>query len=67
MPFQDFREFLDALRKQGELLDIERLVALDLEVAKVLRKSTAIGGPALVFKKNGTRGHRKGETDDSRI
>jgi 4-hydroxy-3-polyprenylbenzoate decarboxylase/2,5-furandicarboxylate decarboxylase 1 len=54
VPFQDFREFLTALREQGELVDIDRPVALDLEVAKGLRKSAAIGGPAFVFKSNGT-------------
>ena len=46
MPFQDFRDFLDALRKHGELIDIDRPVAPHLEVAKALRKSAAIGGPA---------------------
>ena len=38
MPFQDFRDFLGALRKHGELIDIDRPVALELEVAKALRK-----------------------------
>ena len=46
MPFQDFREFLGALRKHGELIDIDRPVALELEVAKALRKSASVGGPA---------------------
>jgi 2,5-furandicarboxylate decarboxylase 1 len=55
MPFQDFREFLDALRQRGELLDVNRPVALELEVAKAMRKSAAISGPAIVFKNNGTR------------
>jgi 2,5-furandicarboxylate decarboxylase 1 len=55
MPFQDFREFLGALRKHGELIDIDRPVALELEVAKALRKSASVGGPACVFKTNGTR------------
>jgi 2,5-furandicarboxylate decarboxylase 1 len=55
MPFRDFREFLDALRERGELFDVDRPVALELEVAKALRKSAAIAGPAFVFKSNGTR------------
>jgi 2,5-furandicarboxylate decarboxylase 1 len=55
MPFQDFRDFLDALRKQGELIDIDRPVAPHLEVAKALRKSAAVGGPACLFRNNGTR------------
>ena len=54
MPFQDFRDFLTALRDQGELVDVDRPVALDLEVAKGLRKSASIAGPAFVFKNNGT-------------
>ena len=41
MPFQDFREFLAALREHGELFDVDRPVALELEVAKALRKSGA--------------------------
>ena len=55
MPFEDFRAFLEALRRQGELIDIDRPVALELEVAKALRKSAAVGGPACVFRQNGTR------------
>jgi hypothetical protein len=54
MPFQDFREFLEALRQRGELIDVDRPVALELEVAKAMRKSAAISGPAVVFKSNGT-------------
>jgi len=42
-------------RKHGELFDVDRPVALELEVAKALRKSAAVGGPAFVFKNNGTR------------
>ncbi|MFI5017960.1 MAG: UbiD family decarboxylase domain-containing protein, partial [Dongiales bacterium] len=55
MPFQDFRDFLEALRKRGELIDIDRPVAPHLEVAKALRQSAAIGGPACLFRNNGTR------------
>jgi 2,5-furandicarboxylate decarboxylase 1 len=54
MPFQDFREFLDALRNAGELLELDRLVSPELEVAKAMRKSASVSGPALVFKNNGT-------------
>ncbi|MFL5287461.1 MAG: UbiD family decarboxylase [Rhodopila sp.] len=54
MPFQDFREFLDALRNAGELLELERAVSPDLEVAKAMRKSAAVSGPAIIFKNNGT-------------
>lgn len=54
MPFQDFRDFLSALREQGQLLDVERPIALDLDVAKALRKSASVSGPALVFQNTGT-------------
>lgn len=54
VPFQDFREFLDALRSHGELIDVDRPVALELEVAKALRKSASTAGPAVVFTDNGT-------------
>jgi 2,5-furandicarboxylate decarboxylase 1 len=54
MPFQDFRDFLDALRKAGELLEVERHVSPELEVAKAMRKSAAVSGPAIIFKNNGT-------------
>lgn len=54
MPFQDFREFLDALRNAGELLELERPVSPELEVAKAMRKSASVSGPALIFKNNGT-------------
>jgi 4-hydroxy-3-polyprenylbenzoate decarboxylase/2,5-furandicarboxylate decarboxylase 1 len=54
MPFADFREFLDALRREGELIDVDRPVALELDVAKALRKSASVAGPAVVFTQNGT-------------
>src|ERR1700688_3566985 len=54
MAFQDFREFLDALRKAGELLELDRAVSPELEVAKAMRKSASVSGPAIVFKNNGT-------------
>jgi 2,5-furandicarboxylate decarboxylase 1 len=53
--FQDFRDFLDALRAQGELIDVDRPVALELEIAKAMRKSASVAGPAVVFRNNGTQ------------
>jgi 4-hydroxy-3-polyprenylbenzoate decarboxylase/2,5-furandicarboxylate decarboxylase 1 len=41
MSVRDFRDFLGALRKRGELIDIDRPVALELEVAKALHKRGA--------------------------
>jgi 4-hydroxy-3-polyprenylbenzoate decarboxylase/2,5-furandicarboxylate decarboxylase 1 len=54
MPFADFREFCACLRTHGELVDIDRPVALELDVAKAMRKSASVAGPALCFKQNGT-------------
>ena len=55
MPFDDFRSFLTALRDEGQLIEVDRPVALELEVAKAMRKSAATGGPAIVFNNNGTK------------
>ncbi len=54
MAYNDFREFLDALQKQGELLKVDRAVALQFDVGKALQKSAAINGPAILFNNNGT-------------
>lgn len=53
MPFQDFREFLDVLRQNGELVDVDRPVALS-DVGKALKQSYSCQGPALMFRQNGT-------------
>src|SRR5262245_44566537 len=53
MPYRDFRQFLDALRREGELVDIDRPIALD-DVGKALKQSYVRQGPALMFKQNGT-------------
>jgi UbiD family decarboxylase len=54
MAFRDFRDFLAALRAHGELIEVDRPVAPKFEVARALRKSASIGGPAVVFNDNGT-------------
>ena len=54
MPYNDFREFLDALRKHGELIEIDRSVDLRYDIAKALKQSYARQGPAIVFTHNGT-------------
>ena len=53
MPYQDFRQFLHALRQHGELIDIDRPVAL-ADIGKAMKQSYRRGGPALMFNKNGT-------------
>lgn len=53
MPFEDFRGFLDALRAAGELIDIDRPIALD-DVGRAMKHSYAKQGPALMLRQNGT-------------
>jgi 2,5-furandicarboxylate decarboxylase 1 len=54
MPYADFREFLDVLRAHGELIDIDRPIDLYVDVARALKQSNVIDGPALQFLRNGT-------------
>ena len=54
MPYQDLRAFLTALKNAGELVDIDRPVALKYDVAKALAKASSVQGPALMFKQTGT-------------
>ncbi len=49
----DLRSFLDALRAEGDLAEIEAPVDPRLEAAEVHRRVIAAGGPALLFKRVG--------------
>ena len=53
MPFHDFRQFLDTMRQQGELVDINQEIALT-DVGKAMKQSYKRQGPGVVFNKNGT-------------
>jgi 2,5-furandicarboxylate decarboxylase 1 len=53
MPYQDFRQFLDVLRQHGELIDVNRPVALN-DVGKAMKQTNARQGPAILFNDNGT-------------
>ena len=53
MPYHDFRQFLDVLRRHGELVDIDRPVALS-DVGKAMKQSYRRQGPGMVFNNNGT-------------
>ena len=50
MPFHDFRQFLDVMRQQGELVDINRPIALT-DVGKALKHAYAKGRKATSFNK----------------
>ncbi|MCB9780140.1 MAG: UbiD family decarboxylase [Alphaproteobacteria bacterium] len=46
----DLRAFLDILRREGELVEIEAPVDPYLEIAEVHKRVIAAGGPALLFR-----------------
>jgi 2,5-furandicarboxylate decarboxylase 1 len=54
MPFQDLRALLSTLKDAGELVDVNRPVALKYDVAKALAKTSSMDGPALMFHETGT-------------
>jgi 4-hydroxy-3-polyprenylbenzoate decarboxylase/2,5-furandicarboxylate decarboxylase 1 len=54
MPYADFRAFLDVLRAHDELIDIDRPIDLYVDVARALKQSNVVEGPALNFRQNGT-------------
>ena len=47
---RDLRVFLDALRAEGELIEVECEVDPHLEIAEVHRRVIAANGPAILFK-----------------
>ncbi len=53
MPYHDFRQFLDTLRQHGELIDVNRPIALT-DVGKAMKQSYRRQGPGIVFNQNGT-------------
>jgi 3-polyprenyl-4-hydroxybenzoate decarboxylase len=50
-PPRDLRAFLDRLRGQRELVEIDAEVDPELEIAEVHRRVIAAGGPALLFRR----------------
>jgi 2,5-furandicarboxylate decarboxylase 1 len=54
MAYKDFRQFLEVLRQNKFLVDIDRPVDLRTEVGKTLKQGYVKGGPAFIFTKNGT-------------
>ncbi len=47
--FTNLREFIDRLRRDGDLAVVDVRVAASLEVAEIHRRVIAAGGPALLF------------------
>ena len=49
-PFRNLREYLDELRRRGELAEVTVPVDPRLEIAEIHRRVIARGGPALLFR-----------------
>lgn len=49
MLFASLRQFIDQLRREGELVEINAPVDPNLEIAEIHRRVIAAGGPALLF------------------
>ncbi|MFQ5877291.1 MAG: UbiD family decarboxylase [Acidobacteriota bacterium] len=50
-PLTDLRRYLDLLRREGELVEVEAEVDPRLEAAEIHRRVIAAGGPALLFRR----------------
>lgn len=50
MAFKDLRQFVEALRERGELVEIDAEVDRDLEITEIADRIVKTGGPALLFK-----------------
>ena len=50
MAFSDLRDWLDHLRRHGELVEVTAEVDPDLEIAEITDRVTKSGGPALLFR-----------------
>lgn len=48
---ENFRDYLSALKSQGQLHEIDREVDCDLELGAIMKKNNRQKGPALLFKK----------------
>jgi 4-hydroxy-3-polyprenylbenzoate decarboxylase len=60
VPYQDLREFLARLERDGELKRISAEVDVDLEITEITDRVSKAGGPALLFEK--PRSARDGES-----
>ncbi|MBW1839817.1 MAG: UbiD family decarboxylase [Deltaproteobacteria bacterium] len=58
MPYQDLREWISALEKEGEIKRVEKEVDWDLEVGAITRRVYDLGAPAPLFEK--IKGYPKG-------
>jgi len=50
VPAHDLRSWIDLLRREGELVEVEAEVDPDLEVTEIVDRTVKAGGPALLFR-----------------
>ena len=53
MEYQDLRDFIDQLERQGDLKRISQPVATELEITEISDRVLRAGGPALLFERPG--------------
>ncbi|MBW2067016.1 MAG: UbiD family decarboxylase [Deltaproteobacteria bacterium] len=51
MPYRDLRDFLEYLKKRGELKTCSKEVDSEIEIAKVTHRASTTGGPAILFRR----------------
>ena len=59
--FRDLRDWIDALRRAGELVEIDAPVDPHLEITEIADRTMKAGGPALLFRN--VRGHAHAAAD----
>ncbi|MHB1361537.1 MAG: menaquinone biosynthesis decarboxylase [Thermoleophilia bacterium] len=50
MALDDLRQFIDALKKEGELVEVGEPVDPDLEISEITDRVSKAGGPAVLFR-----------------
>ena len=50
MAYKDLRDFIDTLKRKGELVEVEHPVSSYLEITEITDRVVKAGGPALLFK-----------------
>ncbi len=53
MAYQDLREFISQLEKDGDLVRIKQKISPDLEITEISDRTLQAGGPALLFEQAG--------------
>ena len=51
MSFQDHRDFIETLKKNGDAIEVTKEVDWDLEAGAIGRRMYEMGGPSIWFKK----------------